>query len=61
MKFLNISSEIEQAMIQIFDAALKFAGISILYNIDLVRNAIQTKEENRKIVPISSPEIKEEP
>ena len=44
MKLLDITPEIEQALVQVFDAALKAGGMSLLSHIDKVRNAIEVKE-----------------
>ena len=40
MKFLEITQEIEQSLVVIFDKALKSEGIGMLPHIDKVRNAI---------------------
>lgn len=48
MKFLEISNDIEQALIQIFDSALKSGGMSILPYVDKVRIAIQVNHEEAK-------------
>ena len=41
MKFLEISQEIEQSLVHVFDAALKASGMSLLQHIDKIRNSIQ--------------------
>jgi hypothetical protein len=46
MKLLEITQELEQAMVQIFDTALKAGGMALLVQIDKVRNAIKVTEED---------------
>jgi hypothetical protein len=50
MKLLYITPEIEQAMVQIMDAALKSGGMSVINSIDKIRNAIQSKYDPPKSV-----------
>ena len=45
MKFLEITQEIEQSLVAIFDKALKAEGMSLLAHIDKVRNAIIVKPD----------------
>jgi hypothetical protein len=45
MKTLNIDTKIEQAIVQVIDAALKAAGMQILSAVDLIRTSIVEKAE----------------
>jgi len=45
MKYLEINAEVESALIQVMDAALKSGGMNLLQHIDKIRNSIQFKPE----------------
>lgn len=45
MKFLEITQEIEQSLVAIFDKALKAEGMPLLAHIDKIRNAIVVKPD----------------
>ena len=45
MKFLEITPEIEQSLVTIFDKALRADGMSMLAHLDKVRNAIVVKPD----------------
>jgi hypothetical protein len=44
MKVLEITQELEQTLVQIFDMALKGSGMSALQHVDRVRMAIKVKD-----------------
>jgi|HubBroStandDraft_6_1064221.scaffolds.fasta_scaffold1854850_2 hypothetical protein len=46
MKFMEISAEVEQALVAVLDIALKSGGMSVLAHIDKVRNAIKMQESS---------------
>jgi len=48
MKYIELTTEVDKALVQIVDAALKTGGFSLVPHVNLVLNAVKTKDEEIK-------------